>query len=215
DRVQEAAYSMIPPALRAEAHLTIGRLLEANIPAETREEAIFQIVNHLNRGAALITAPDEREQVAELNLIAGKRAKASSAYASALTYFTAGAALLPADAWQPRQELAFESELHAADCEVCTGALQAAEERLAALATRAAGTVQRCAVAHRRADLYTMLGAGERAVAVALECLRHVGIDWSAHPTEAETRDEYERIWSRLGDRTIEDLVDLPLIKDP
>src|SRR5215475_6636917 len=112
DRVQEAAYSMIPPALRAEAHLGIGRLLAANIPTEMREEAIFEIVNHLNRGAALITAPDERDQVAELNLIAGKRAKASSAYTSALTYFTAAAALLPEDAWQHRQGLAFELELH-------------------------------------------------------------------------------------------------------
>ena len=106
-------------------------------------------------------------------------------------------------------------ELHPADCEVCTGALQAAEERLAALATRAVGTVQRCAVARRRVDLYTMLGAGERAVAVALECLRHVGIDWSAHPSEAEARREYERIWSLLGSRAIEDLVDLPLMQDP
>src|SRR5262249_42826802 len=149
DRVQEAAYSMIPPARRAEAHLAIGRLLEANIPAETREEAIFEIVNHLNRGAALITTSDERDRVAELNLIAGRRAKASSAYASALTYFTAGAALLPESAWERRQELAFELELHRADCEVSTGALQVAEERLAALATRTVGTIQRCAVAHR------------------------------------------------------------------
>src|SRR5262249_49148879 len=194
DRVQEAAYSMVPPALRGEAHLAIGRLLAANIPAEMREEAIFEIVNHLNRGTALIMAPDEREQVAELNLIAGKRAKASSAYASALTYFTAGAAMLPADAWGRRQELAFELELHRADCEVYAGELQGAEERLAALATRTVGTIQRCIVAHRRVDLYIILGAGERAVTIALECLRHVGIDWSAHPTEADARSEYERI---------------------
>src|SRR5262249_33579570 len=146
DRVQEAAYSMIPPALRAEAHLTIGRLLEANIPAQTREEAIFEIVNHLNRGAALIAAPDEREQVAELNLIAGKRAKASSAYASALTYLTAGAALLPEGAWELRHDLAFELELHAADCEVYAGAVQVADQRLAALAQRALSTVQKCIV---------------------------------------------------------------------
>src|SRR5262249_56349826 len=101
---------------------------------------------------------------------------------------SAGAALLPEDAWERRQELPFELELHRTDCEVCTGALQAAEERLAVLASRAVGTVQRCVVARRRVDLYVMLGAGERAVAVALECLRHVGIDWSAHPTDPETR---------------------------
>src|SRR5262249_11567156 len=159
--------------------LTIGRLLAANIPMETREEVIFEIVNHLNRGAALITAPDERDRVAELNLIAGKRAKASSAYASALTYFTAGSALLREDAWERRQELAFELELHRADCEVYAGELQGAEQRLVALAARTVGTIQRCAVAHRRVDLNVALGAGERAVGVALECLRHVGINWS------------------------------------
>src|SRR5262249_12183829 len=157
--------------LRAEAHLAIGRLLAANIPAERREEAIFEIVNHLNRGAALIEAPDERDRVAELNLIAGKRAKASSAYASALTYFTAGTAMLPEDGWERWQELAFELELHRADCEVYAGELQGAEERLAALATRVVGAVQRCIVAQRRVDLYVILGAGERAVAIALECL--------------------------------------------
>ena len=94
DRVQEAAYSFIPERVRAEAHLLIGRLLVAHTPAEKREEAVFEIVNQLNRGAALITSRDEREQLAELNLIAGGRAKATTAYASALTYFTAGAALL-------------------------------------------------------------------------------------------------------------------------
>jgi PAS domain S-box-containing protein len=215
DRVQEAAYALIQETSRAEAHLRIGRLLARHTPPEKREEAIFEIVNQLNRGALLIASEDEREQLAELNLVAGKRAKASSAYASALTYLTAGAALLPADAWERRQELALELELHPADCEVCTGALQAAEERLASLATRTVGTIQRCVVAQRRVDLYTMLGAGERAVTVALECLRHVGIDWSAHPTEAETRGEYECIWRQLENRSIEELVDLPLMQDP
>ena len=214
DRVQEAAYALIPEKSHAEAHLTIGRLLLAQTPPEKRDEAIFEIVSQLNRGMALITSQDEREQLAELNLAAGKRAKASSAYASALTYFIAGTTLLPEDAWERRQELAFALELHPADCEVCTGALQAAEQRLASLATRATGTVQRCAVAHRRAHLYTMLGESERAVAVALECLRHVGIDWSAHPTEEEARGEYDRFWSRLGSRAIEDIVALPLMQD-
>jgi PAS domain S-box-containing protein len=215
DRVQEAAYAMILKEARADAHLKIGRLLLADTPREKRDEAVFEIVNQLNRGVPLIKSRDEREQLAELNLAAGKRAKASSAYASALAYLGAGAALLPQDAWQRRQELAFELDLHAADCEVCTGALQAAEERLAALAELTVGNLQRCIVAQRRVDLYTMLGAGEPAVAVALDCLRHVGIDWSMHPSEMEARAEYERIWSLLGDRAIEELVDLPLARNP
>ena len=56
DRVQEAAYSLIPEELRGEAHLRIGRLLAAHTPPEKPEKAIFDIVNQLNRGASLITS---------------------------------------------------------------------------------------------------------------------------------------------------------------
>ena len=215
DRVQEAAYALIPEASRAEAHLRIGRLLAAQTPPEKREEAIFEIVNQLNRGAALITSRDEREQLAELNLIAGKRAKASTAYASALTYLAAGAALLPEDCWERRHELTFALELHRAECEFLTGALAAAEQRLATLSARAATTVERATVACLRMDLYTTLDQSDRAVAVGLDYLRHLGIDWSPHPTEEEVRREYERIWSQLGGRAIEELIELPLMSDP
>jgi len=143
DRVQEAAYSLIPAELRAAAHLRIGTLLAAHTPPEKREETIFEIVNQLNRGAALITASDEREQLAELNLTAGKRAKASTAYTSALTYLVAGAALLEEDSWERRRELTFALELHRAECEFLTSELAEAENRLMMLSTRAADTVER------------------------------------------------------------------------
>src|ERR1700723_904174 len=121
DRVQEAAYLLIPEAMRAEAHLRIGRLLAARTPTEKREEAVFDIVGHLNRGAALITQQEERDQLAELNVIAGKRAKASSAYASALTYLTVGTTQLAEDRWERRGELIFALELERAECEFLTG----------------------------------------------------------------------------------------------
>src|SRR6266478_6291720 len=215
DRVQEAAYSLIPADQRAAAHLRIGRLLAAHTPPEKREEAIFEIVNQLNRGAALINARDEREKLAELNLIAGKRAKASTAYSSALSYLVAGEALLVEDSGERRHELTFALELHRAECEFLTGARAEAEQRLAALSSRAATTVERATVACLRADLYMTLDQSNRAVAVGLDYLRNLGIDWSPHPTEEEARREYERIWSQIGGRTIEELVDLPLMSDP
>src|SRR4029450_12865686 len=138
DRVQEAAYSLIPEPLRADAHLRIGRVLVAHTPSNQREDAIFETVNQLNRGAALITSRDEREELADLNLIAGKRAKASTAYTSALNYLVAGAALLAEDSWERRHELTFALELNRAQCEFLTGELSTAEERLATLSKRAA-----------------------------------------------------------------------------
>ncbi|MGY2909008.1 PAS domain S-box-containing protein [Bradyrhizobium sp. URHC0002] len=120
DRVQEAAYSLIPKELRAEAHLRIGILLAEHTPAEKREEAIFEIVNQLNRGSHLITSVEDRERVAELNLIAGRRAKLSTAYDSALNYLRAGRALLAEETWERNQQLIFSIEYLTAECELLT-----------------------------------------------------------------------------------------------
>jgi PAS domain S-box-containing protein len=215
DRIQEAAYSLIPEELRAEAHLRMGRLLAANIPPERLEESVFEIVNQLNRGALLISSRDEREQLAELNLMAGKRARASTAYTSALKYLSAGIAQLKDDCWQRRHDLIFALELHRAECEFLTGQLAAAEECLTVLSSRAANTVEQATVACFRLDLYTTLNQSDRAVGVCIDYLRHLGVDWSPHPTEEEARREYERIWMKLGSREIEELIDLPLMSDP
>ena len=215
DRVQEAAYSLIPGDLRADTHLRIGRLLAAQTPAGKREEAIFEIVSQLNRGAALLTSRQEREQLAGFNLIAGQRAKASTAYASALTYFTAGAQLLTDEGWDGRHELIFALELNRAECAFLTGRLKDAQERLATLSSRAATTVEQAQVACLRMDVYLTLDRSDLAVNVCLDHLRQVGIDWLAHPHENDVQREYENIRLLLAGRTIEALIDVPLMTDP
>ncbi|MBR0698265.1 AAA family ATPase, partial [Bradyrhizobium lablabi] len=175
DRVQEAAYSLIPEESRAEAHLRIGMLLAALTPPEKLEETVFEIVNQLNRGSHLITSIGELERVAELNFIAGKRAKTSTAYASALNYLVSGVALLPGESWERRHDLIFELELHRAECEFLTGALAEAEQRLAVLSAHAATTIERARVTCLQVDLYTTLDQASRAIAVGLDYLRHLG----------------------------------------
>ena len=133
DRVQEAAYSLIPKELRAEAHLRIGMLLAAHTPPAKREEAIFEIVNQLNRGSHLIASVEERERVADLNLIAGRRAKNSTAYDAALKYLRAGSALLTEETWTRNYELVFSIEYLMAECELLTADMAAAENRLSLL----------------------------------------------------------------------------------
>ena len=176
---------------------------------------IFDIVGQLDRGSGLIVSSDERNQLAELNWIAGKRAMASTAHHSALTYLVAGAALLQEDAWDRRRDLIFQLELHRAECEFLTGALAKSEERLADISQRASNALERAAVARLRINLYTAIDRPGQAISVCLDCLRQEGIDWSPHPTEEEVRREYERIWSQVGSRNIEELIDLPLMGDP
>jgi predicted ATPase/signal transduction histidine kinase len=215
DRVQQAAYSLIPQELRADTHLRIGRLIVSNIASDTLEERIFEIVNQFNRGSHLIAPIEERERIAELNLIAARRAKMSTAYASAVTYLRAGRGLLTDDTRSRNHGLVFSIEYLLAECEMLTEELDAAETRLSGLAERAKGTHDIWLVARLRMTLYEAMNRSDRAVEVFVEYRRRRGEDWSSRPTGEEVLREYNRIWSLLGNRQIEELVDLPLMTDP
>jgi predicted ATPase len=145
DRVQEAAYSLIADAARAAVHLRLGRLLAARVASADLEDKVFEIVNQFNRAPDLVTSVEERHQVAELNLVAAKRAKASTAYASALAYLAAGRALLAEEDWERRYELVFALEFHTAECEVLSADLAAGRR-----SARGTGTPGERPRAHRR-----------------------------------------------------------------
>jgi PAS domain S-box-containing protein len=215
DRVQEAAYSIIPRELRSAAHLRIGMLLAAHTPAAKREEAIFEIVNQLNRGSHLITSVNDRERVAELNLIAGRRAKTSTAYDSALKYLKAGRSLLTEATWEHNYRLIFSIDYLMAECELLTADKGAADNRLSSLAERATNRHDFCVATRLRLTLYTTLDRSDLAADVFLDWLSRDGTVWSNHPTREDVMREYERIWELLGPGAIEDLIDLPLITDP
>jgi len=215
DRVQEAAYSLIPNESRAEAHLRIGMILAANTPPARRDEAMFEIVNQLNRGSHLIASAAERERVADLNLIAARRAKSSTAYDSALKYLRAARDLLTEETWELNYELMFSIECLMAECELLTAEKTAAENRMTRLAERARNRHDFCVATRLRLTLYTTLDRSDRCAEVFVDWLRRDGTLWSIHPTREDVMREYEHIWELLGDRAIEDLIDLPLITDP
>jgi len=215
DRVQEAAYLLNPEALCGEIHLRIGRLLAASTPPERRHEVIFEIVNQLNRGAAFITEHEERERLAEFNLIAGRRAKASTAYVSACTYLQAGIASLRDDAWATRYDLAFALSLECAECEYLRGNFDEAERLILMLLAEAMSKTDKALVYCLKINLHVMRAEHTAAVESALDCLRHFGIDMPVHPSREDVEAEYGKIWNALGERSIESLIDLPLMTDP
>ena len=182
DRIHEAAYSLIPQEMRAEAHLRIGMLMASQTPPDKLEEGIFEIVNQLNRGSHLVTSIAERERLAELNLVAGRRAKLSTAYASAVKYLRAGRGLLLDETWNHNYDLAFSIEYLLAECELLSTDTAGAENRLSTLAERTKTSHHTALVTRLRVTLYTAQDR-YRAVQVFLEYLRGHGTDWSAHPS--------------------------------
>jgi predicted ATPase/signal transduction histidine kinase len=215
DRVQEAAYALSREGERAAVHLRIGRLLVSRMAPEDVEKDIFKVVNQFNRGTALIDCPQEREQVAKLNLIAGRRAKNSTAYTLALVYFVTGRQLLGTESWEREYPLTFALEFHRAECEFLTGNFADAEERLSMLSRHARDLPDSAAVARLQTELYGAMDRSDCAVAAAFGCLQRAGINWPLHPTNDELRQEYEQVLQQLGNRSIESLIDLPAMTDP
>ncbi|MEG4999251.1 hybrid sensor histidine kinase/response regulator [Microcoleus sp. B4-D4] len=125
DRVQQAAYSLIPDEAKQATHLKIGQLLLENTPVSEIEENVFDIVNQLNFGVELLTEKSEKDELAKLNLIAGKKAKASNAYEAAVRYLNVGLALINSphspvsigSSWQTDYELTLNLHVEAAEAE--------------------------------------------------------------------------------------------------
>jgi PAS domain S-box-containing protein len=215
DRIQQAAYSLILDEHRAEVHLRIGRALLASMTAGQLAEYLFDVANQLNRAAARLADREEKKQVATIHLRAGRKAKASAAYASACVYFAAGMALLGESDWDNQYDLTFGLWLECAECEFVTANFDTAEHLIAVLLRRASSRVDQAAAYHLKVQLHTVKSEIAQAVASALTCVRLFDFDLPAHPTAEQVQAEYEAVWQTLDGRSIESLIDLPLMTNP
>jgi PAS domain S-box-containing protein len=214
DRIQQAAYSLIAGEHRPEAHTRVGRILLKSMTADQLAEHLFDVANQFNRGAGTLLDQDERVQVARINLRAGLRAKASAAFASARSYFSAGMALLDDRDWGSQHQLMFHLRLERAECEFLTGDFETTEQLIAELLQRGASKVDQAVVCRLNVEFRLAKSENRQAVDSALACLRLFEIKIPANPTEAEVDAEYEALWQTLDERPIESLIDLPMMTD-
>ncbi len=217
DRVQEAAYTMIPDEQRAQLRLRTGRLLVRGLDETAREERIFDVVSALNEGAALITDPVERDQLRRLNVRAGAKAKAAVDAAAAHRYFSRAFSLLPPDAWQVSQGECFALHAELAECAYLIGALPEVQPLLDAMLAHAASDADR--VRAHGIHLALLIGTGRagEAAAAALDALRGLGLAFPEDPSaiEREVRDLVEQLDAVLAGRPPAVLLDAPACDNP
>jgi len=215
DRIQQAAYALIPPQQHAAMHLRIGRMLASHLDPGQIDTELFDLANQFNQGAALLTDPAEKERVATLNLRAARKAKASVAYASACVYLAAGMSLFGEPDWDSRHELMFSLMLERAECEFLSGGLAMAGQLIADLMPHARTKAEHVAVYHQKTRLHVMRSECAQAVDSALAALHLYGADLPAHPGWSQVEDEYELVWRNLGARTLDDIAGLAPMRDP
>jgi PAS domain S-box-containing protein len=212
DRVQEAAYSLIAPETRAATHLQIGRRLLSNRTEKEIEAGVFDLVNQLNPGIGLIADAGERQILYRLNLMAGRKAKASAAYTSAQSYLAQALALQAEDAWDARYRETFAANLELSECEYLVGRFERADELFNLILEKTRTNPDRAQVYLLRVKLYQFSAGLEQALAVGFQGLELFGVTFPASENgirpalEAEIR----RIVADLRGRGIDELLDSP-----
>ncbi|MFE8598237.1 trifunctional serine/threonine-protein kinase/ATP-binding protein/sensor histidine kinase [Archangium violaceum] len=215
DRVQQAAWSLIPDKERCEIHLRLGRLMRSGLTAAEQGEALFAIVGHLNLGSELIGQGAEREELAELNLAAGRKAQASAAHAAALGYFEAGLALLGNERWTRCYELALPLHTQAMEASFLSRDLQRMEHHATQVLAHARGPLEQCKVHEVRIRACIIQNRLEEAVLSARQVLTRFGVGFPEQPTPEDVRAALLEARAAIGDRPIEALIELPPMTDP
>ncbi|MEH2189588.1 MAG: AAA family ATPase [Nostoc sp.] len=215
DRVQQAAYSLIPDEEKQFTHLKIGQLLLQNTSESQQEERIFEIVSQLNRGILLINQPAERQQLAQLNLNAGRKAKESTAYSAAIHYFYSGMQLLPINSWKIAYELTRSLYEEAAEAAFLNNEFDQMESLIQVVIEKTTTLLDRVKVYEVQLQAYQVRNQSFKAIATGRELLAQLGVTLPESVTPPDVQQYVFNTLSTLAGRSIQGLVDLPLMDDP
>ena len=215
DRIQQAAYALIDESQKQVVRLQIGRnLLQKTSPAQLSER-LFEIVDHLDQGIELVSAQPERIEIARLNLIAGQRAKAATAYEAALQYFRLGLKLLNRESWQLEYDLTLALYSEAAGAAHLNGRFDEMEQFVEVVLTHARTVVDKVQVYDSRIQRYLSQGNPKEALQNGLEVLELLGVTLLETPSQLDVERELEETAALLAGREIEDLIHLPKMTAP
>jgi signal transduction histidine kinase len=222
DRVQQAAYALIDEAQKQVVHLQIGRLLLQNSAPERLSEEIFKIVDHLNLGIGagtgtlhLLTHQQERDEIAKLNVLAGQKAKAATAYAAAIKYFDVGRELLSANSWQNSYDLTLAIHEEAVEAAYLNGDFIAMDQLAEVVLNHAKTVLDKVKVYDVKIQAAGAQGNLKEALKIGLQVLKLLGVILPEEPSQLHIQRGFEETASLYAGQEIEELINLPDMTEP
>jgi predicted ATPase/GAF domain-containing protein len=216
DRVQQAAYALIPATQRQTTHLKIGQLLLENTQDQLLEENIFEIANHWNQALSLIINYEaDCIELIRLNLTAGRKAKLAGAYESALDYLETGISVAPTTLWRTHYDLALGLYCSAAEAAYLLGEPEQMEQWLDIVFRYARSTLDQISAYQTQIQAYTAQTRQQDVVQITLKVLNRLGITCQAAPTLIEVDQEFAATQAKLSRQPIASLSQLPKMQAP
>ena len=213
DRVHQAVYSHIGNEYKS-IHLKIGRLLLQTFAKGVHEERIFDIVNHLNSGIDLITGQAEKNDLAELNLLAGRKAKAATAYEIAFQYFTTGLGLLGPQSWKDNYTLTLEMNIETAEASYLTGNFEKMDKLAEEISNHAETLLDKIRINEIIIQSFMARGRLKECIGTAIEILKQLGVHITREPNKFSVLLNILYLRIVLSTKKIEDIKNLPVMTD-
>jgi predicted ATPase/signal transduction histidine kinase/tRNA A-37 threonylcarbamoyl transferase component Bud32/ActR/RegA family two-component response regulator len=215
DRVQQAAYTLIDEDEKQSLHLQIARLLLKNTTKKDLEEQLFDIVEHFNIGLVLVSSATENNQIAQLNLKAGKKAKAATAYEVAVKYFNKGLDSLAHDSWQNHYELTLNMYVEAAEAAYLSGDFEQMEQLAKVVLEEAITLLDVVKVYEVKILAAIAQNKFLQAIKMALNILNRLGVKLPSDPNQLNILLGLIKTKVSLIGKPIKKLKQLPSMTDP
>ncbi|PAX48928.1 serine/threonine-protein kinase, partial [Brunnivagina elsteri] len=214
DRIKQAAYDLIPEDERKATHLKVGYLLVDSTPKSKREERIFELVNQFNIAFDLITDREELDGLAEMNLCAGRKALGLTEYSAGYNYLTFGLKSLANDSWESNYEISLSLYETAAEAAYLSGNFEECEQYVEIVLTHAKTLLEKIKAYETRLETYKAQSYGDKAIELGLEVLHSLGLELPKEISQEYLGQELQKIKLALEQQPIEELINLPKMKD-
>jgi len=214
DRIRQTIYSIMSESQQKELHFAIGQLLLKITDKNDISENIFNIVNQLNFGLEFITNKDEKNKLFDLNMNAAKKAKNSTAYDTAAHYLNICISFLPENKWDELYNSCYHLHMELAECEYLNSNFYKAEEIFNEILKNARNNIDEARVYNLKILLYTHIGKIDEAISIGLKGLSILNTKCLNNPGLFSIFLELIKIRFNRGRRKIDDLQNLPLLKD-
>lgn len=219
DRVQQAAYSRIDASRMKSLRLYIARRMLMQLSDDELEDRIYEIVEHLNAGAQLISEPAEIRRSIELNITAARKAWSSTAFHATLVCHRAARAFLETlglgdQVWNDYYDLVLTLYLESAESEFLEGDQATSEVLLDTVVTQGRSSVERARALNQLVVHQTLQAKYAEAIESGRRALKELGVDLPNDNYAAALRHEIDTFRQNLDGRNIEELVELPVAND-